>query len=159
MSPRLNVTHEKYMPWERSKREISHCSCAIRFTCLIFCEILSRDSLKLDVARQSSASSSLFIGSSISNPLKAAAFLPAAFVLLRVKPLCVATRGVLTTNEESDLSFLLIGNEMEGTSSGASTFLLLKGKILDLTSLILWSGLCTSNVKSHGWSVFQWNAE
>lgn len=70
------------------------------------------------------------------------AFLAVAFDLLPVSVDCVDTLGVLTTNEDRDLSFLLTGNVTEGiTISGAFTFLLLKGNILALTSCILWSGL------------------
>ena len=76
------------------------------------------------------------MGSSIRglNPRKLEALLVITFVLLPVKPDCVATLGVLTTNEESDLSFLLTGNVIVGTASGSLTFLLLKGKIFDRTS-------------------------
>lgn len=74
-------------------------------------------------------------------PCKAEAFLETALDLLPVMVAWVDTLGVLTTNDESDLSFLLAGNVVEGTASGAFTFLLLKGKILALTSCKLWSGL------------------
>lgn len=74
-------------------------------------------------------------------PCKAAAFLATALDLLPVIVTCVDTLGVSTTNDDSDLSFLLAGNVAEGTTSGAFTFLLLKGKILALTSCKLWSGL------------------
>lgn len=74
-------------------------------------------------------------------PCKAAAFLATALDLLPVIVTCVDTLGVFTTNDDSDLSFLLAGNVVEGTTSGAFTFLLLEGKILALTSCKLWSGL------------------
>jgi hypothetical protein len=77
-------------------------------------------------------------------PRKAAAFLGKGFVLLPVVVVCVETLGVQTTNDESDLSFLLVtGNATDSATSGASTFLFLYGKILDLTSCKLWSGLFT----------------
>jgi hypothetical protein len=68
-----------------------------------------------------------------------------AFVLLPVNPVCIGTLGVLTTNDDSDLSFLLTGSEFVGVTSGASTFLLFNGKILALISCKLWSGLHISN--------------
>lgn len=74
-------------------------------------------------------------------PRNVAALLATAFVRLPVMVACVDTLGVLTTNDESDLSFLLAGNVAEGKASGAFTFLLLKGKIFALTSCKLWSGL------------------
>lgn len=74
-------------------------------------------------------------------PCKAAAFLATALDLLPVMVAWVDTLGVLTTNDDRDLSFLLAGNVLEGTTSGAFIFLLLKGKILALTSCRLWSGL------------------
>lgn len=64
-------------------------------------------------------------------PRKAEVLRGIAFVRRPVKPAGVETLGVLTTNEESDFSFLLRGNV---TASGASTFLLLKGNIFDLIS-------------------------
>lgn len=69
------------------------------------------------------------------------------FVLLPVMVACADTLGVLTTKDESDLSFLLAGNGTEVTTSGsgASTFLPFKGKTLDLTSCKLWSGLVIRN--------------
>lgn len=72
---------------------------------------------------------------------KAPAFLATALDLLPVMVAWADTLGVLTTNDDRDLSFLLAGNVCEGTASGALTFLLLKGKILVLTSCKLWSGL------------------
>lgn len=77
------------------------------------------------------------------DPCKVEAFLATALVLLPVMVAWVDTLGVLTTNDESDLSFLLAGSVAEGITSGAFTFLLLKGKILALTSCKLWSGLIT----------------
>lgn len=74
-------------------------------------------------------------------PRNMAALLATALVCLPVKLVCVANRGVLTTNEERDLSFLLTGKERSGKFSGASTFLLLKGNIFALKSCKLWSGL------------------
>lgn len=62
-------------------------------------------------------------------------------VLLPVMVTCVDTLGVLTTKDESDLSFLLAGIVIEGTASGVLAFLFFKGKILALTSCKLWSGL------------------
>lgn len=53
------------------------------------------------------------------------AFLATDFVLLPVIPVCEDTLGVLTTSDESDLSFLLTGNATEVTISGAFTFRLL----------------------------------
>lgn len=67
------------------------------------------------------------------------------FVLLPVIVACVDTLGVLTTKDERDLSFLLAGNGIEVTTSGAFTFLPFKGKTLALTSCKLWSGLVISN--------------
>lgn len=65
-------------------------------------------------------------------PCNAAAFLVPALVRRPVKPVCAATRGVFTTNEERDLSFLLAGSVGRGKFSRASTFLLLKGNIFAL---------------------------
>lgn len=53
------------------------------------------------------------------------AFLAMDFDLLPVMPTCVDTLGVLTTNDERDLSFLLAGNATGVTTSGALTFILL----------------------------------
>ncbi|GKC75892.1 hypothetical protein Tco_1126666, partial [Tanacetum coccineum] len=60
--------------------------------------------------------------------------------LLPVILVCVDTLGVLTTNDESDLSFHLDGNAL-GTASGAFTHVRLYGKILARTSSKLWSDL------------------
>lgn len=87
-------------------------------------------------------SSSFLVGSSIAK-LEArtgALFLPTDLVLLPVNPALIDTFGVLTTNEDKDLSFLLTGSEIEGVTSGVLIFLL-KGKILALMSCKLWSGL------------------
>lgn len=62
------------------------------------------------------------------------ALLATAFVRCPLKPVWLDTRGVLITSEERDLSFLLTGNETEGTTRGVSTFLLLEGKIFAITS-------------------------
>lgn len=70
---------------------------------------------------------------------RALAFL-VGFVLLPVIVDCVDALGVLT-KDESDLSFLLAGNGCEGSASGAFSFVSFEGKILDLTSCQLWSGL------------------
>lgn len=61
-------------------------------------------------------------------------FLEGTFDLLPVIVVCVDTLGVLTTSDESDLSFLLNGNVTEGTTSGAFTLLLFEGNIFPLTS-------------------------
>ena len=114
------------------------------FTCLMFWVNLFRVSGELELAGRSPTESSSFLMSfSIEKPepLKAVAFLATDFVLLPVIVVCVDTLGVLTTKDESDLSFLLTGNVTGSTTSGAFTFLLLKGKILALTSCKLWSGL------------------
>ena len=72
--------------------------------------------------------------------LGAEPFLPALF-LLPVTPACMDTLGVLTTNDDSDLSFLLAGGEFTGVTSGSAICLLLGGKILALISARLLSGL------------------
>ena len=67
-------------------------------------------------------------------PRKAAAdFLVTALVRLPVDPVGV-NLGVWTTNEEIDLSFLLLGGEIGDAASPASIFFLFNGKIFDLTS-------------------------
>ena len=117
-------------------------------TCLIFWVNLVKVSGELKPSGCSSTESSSFLtGFSIGKlePRKADAFLDTALDLLPVIAVCVDTLGVLTTNDESDLSFLLTGNVTEAVTSGAFTFLLLKGKILILTSCKLWSGLITKN--------------
>lgn len=68
------------------------------------------------------------------HPREAADFLVPVFVLFPVKPVCVETLGALTTNDESDLSFLFAGRGVEGTTSWALTFFRLKGNILVLIS-------------------------
>jgi hypothetical protein len=69
----------------------------------------------------------------------AATFLVTALVRRPVKP--VVIRGVSTTNEEMDLSFLLIGSEMGDSTLTSSIFVFFDGKIFDLTSCLLWSAL------------------
>jgi len=72
------------------------------------------------------------------------------FVLLPVMVVCTDTLGVLTTKDERDLSFLLAVNGSEAATisgSGAFTFLPFKGKILALTSCLVWSGLINGNQK------------
>lgn len=110
---------------------------SIIFTCFLFCMILFSVSGELDPSRRSSMESSSFLGvSSVAGlaPLGAELFLTPALVLLPVTPACMDTLGVLTTKDDSDLSFLLAGGETEGATSGASTFLPLRGKILALIS-------------------------
>ena len=87
--------------------------------------------------------SSFLIGSSMKKlePRPGALFLAKDFVLLPVNSVCIDTLGVLTTNDDKDLSFLLTGSEIDGATSGDLIFLLLKGKILALISCKLWSGL------------------
>lgn len=68
-------------------------------------------------------------------------FLEVTLDLFPVNVVCGDTLGVLTTSDESDLSFRLNGNVIEGVTSGAFTRLRLYGKILALTSCKLWSGL------------------
>jgi hypothetical protein len=63
----------------------------------------------------------------------AAAFLATALVRRPVK-LVGFTFGVLTTSEEIDLSFLLVGSESGDGTSSALIFFLLNGKSFDLTS-------------------------
>ena len=121
------------------------------FTCLLFRVILFWESWELELTGWSSAESSFLVCSSTAKPPRIAAFL-AAFVLLPVKPVCIGTLGVLTTNEDSDLSFLLTGSEFVGVTSGASTFLLFRGKILALISCRLWSGLHMINEKPLVWT-------
>ena len=90
----------------------------------------------------SSNSSSFLMSFSMEklDPCRPLAFL-AGFVLLPVMVDCVHTLGVLTTKDESDLSFLLAGNSAEETDTGAFSFLFLKGKILFLKSCKMLSGL------------------
>lgn len=64
-----------------------------------------------------------------------------ALICLPVELICVATLGVLTTNEESDLSLILTGDTVVGAFSGSSAFLLLEGKIVSLMSCKLLSAL------------------
>lgn len=75
-------------------------------------------------------------------------FLAGTFDLFPVKVVCGDTLGVLTTSDESDLSFLLNGNVTEGTASGDLTLLRFEGKILLLTSCKLWSGLFNERNKA-----------
>lgn len=71
----------------------------------------------------------------------AESLLAADFVLFPVITVWDDTLGVLTPNEDRDLSFLLAGNGTEATSSGAMTFDFSEGKILAVKSCKLWSGL------------------
>jgi len=64
----------------------------------------------------------------------AAAFLVLVLVLFPVKPGCIETLGALTTNDESDLSFLLVGSDIEDKTSWALIFFLLNGNTFDLIS-------------------------
>jgi hypothetical protein len=66
----------------------------------------------------------------------AADFLVDALVRRPVKLFGVIS-GVLTTNEEIDLSFLLAGGAIGDSTSSALTFFLFNGNIFDLTSCIL----------------------
>ena len=63
----------------------------------------------------------------------AAAFLATALVRRPVKPVGL-TLGVSTTNEEIDLSLILVGSEILDGTSSALIFFLLNGKSFDLTS-------------------------
>jgi len=63
----------------------------------------------------------------------AAAFLATALVRRPVKPVGF-TLGVSTTNEEIDLSLILVGSEILDETSSALIFFLLNGKSFDLTS-------------------------
>ena len=106
--------------------------------------ILLSVSGELEPSWRSSPESSSFLGVSSAvglPPLGTDPFLTPALVLLPVTPACIDTLGVLTTKDDSDLSFLLAGGETEAGTSGASTFLLFKGNILALMSCRLWSGL------------------
>lgn len=114
-----------------------------------FWDSLLRVSGELAPSSLSSTESSSFLGGlSVERfePRKAAAFLAAAFDLLLVMVVCADTLGALTTNDESDLSFLRTGNITEGTASGAFTFLLLRGNIFALTSCKVWSGLNKASI-------------
>lgn len=77
----------------------------------------------------------------MNEPLPRTSFLVTAFVLFPVVPACAETLGVFTTKEEIDLSFLLVGNVIEDTTSGALSFLRFRGNILALKSCKMWSGL------------------
>jgi hypothetical protein len=81
---------------------------------------------------------SFFTGLSVVGPrprkAAAAAFLVTTLVRRPVDPAGV-NLGVGTTNEEIDLSFiLLLGGEIGDATSSALIFFRLNGKILDLTS-------------------------
>jgi hypothetical protein len=78
---------------------------------------------------------SFFRGSTIigPRPRNAAVFLVTALDRRPVEPAGVI-RGVFTTSEEIDLSFLLIGNVLGYSASSALTFFLLNGKTFALTS-------------------------
>ena len=112
------------------------------FTCLLFRVTLFWESCELELTGWSSAESSFLVCSSTAKTPRIA-----AFILLPVKPVWIGTLGVLTTNEDSDLFFLLSGSEFVGVTSGASTFLLFRGKILALISCRLWSVLHMINEK------------
>lgn len=103
------------------------------------------ESCELDPAAVSSAEDSFFLLFSSSKTkvefLELAALLARAFVLLPVVPVCIDTLGALTTKDESNLSFFFGCGGAGGKTSGASIFLLLRGKILALMSCKLWSGL------------------
>lgn len=72
---------------------------------------------------------------------EAASLLLAYFVLFPVITFWGDTLGVLTPNDDRDLSFLFAGNGTEATSSIAMAFGFSEGKILVLRSCKLWSGL------------------
>lgn len=118
----------------RQRRQDSWVLCSS--TCFLLCTILLIVSAELVLSSCSSELSSFLIGS----PCEPVVFLAVAFDLLPVRLLCAAMRGVLTTNEESDLSFLRTGN-VAGATSGALIFLLFSGNSFALTSWRLWSGL------------------
>ena len=108
------------------------------FTCFLFWEILLGDSGELERVGWSSADS----GELKPEARRAAvAFLTPALDLLPVNPVCIGTLGVLTTRDDKDLSFLFAGSAIEGTTSDALTFFLLKGNIFPRISCRLWSGL------------------
>ena len=114
------------------------------FTCLLFRVILFWESCELELTGWSSAESSFLLCSSTAKTPRIA-----AFILLPVKPIWIGTLGVLTTNEDSDLFFLLTGSEFVGVTSGASTFLLFRGKfwplyLADCGLSCIWS---TKNLK------------
>lgn len=117
-------------------------------TCPAFLEELFEVSGKHELSWRSSSNSSSFLTSFSMGklePCRPLAFL-VGFVLLPVMVDCVDTLGVLTTKDESDLSFLLAGNSTEGPATGAFSFLFLKGKILFLKSCKLLSGLVIGNM-------------
>jgi len=124
---------------------------SVLFTCLLGCGALFELAGKLELWEWlSQLSNSFFTGSSIIGPrpckeaaAAAAAFLATALVRRPVKPV-VFTLGVLTTSEEIDLSFLLVGSAIEDATSSALIFFLLNGKSFDLTSCKLWSALSFS---------------
>ena len=121
---------------------------SVLFTCLLGCGALFELAGKLELWEWlSQLSNSFFTGSSIIGPrpckeaaAAAAAFLATALVRRPVKPVDF-TLGVLTTSEEIDLSFLLVGSEIGDATSSALIFFLLNGKSFDLTSCKLWSAL------------------
>lgn len=112
-------------------------------TCLLVWGILLKLSSKLELSVcLFELSLSFFKGSTMigPRPRNAAAFLVTALVRLLVEAAGV-TLGVLTTNDEIDLSLTLTGSVMGDSASSALTFFLLNGKTFDLTSCILWSAL------------------
>jgi hypothetical protein len=112
-------------------------------TCLLVWGILFKLSSKLELSVcLFGLSLSFFKGSTMigPRPRNAAAFLVTALVRLPVKAAGV-TLGVLTTNDEIDLSLTLTGSIIGDSASSALTFFLLNGKNFDLTSCILWSAL------------------
>lgn len=119
-------------------------------TCPLFWRNLFEASGELELSGQSSSSSASFLIDLSMEKLedrRLLAFL-VGFVLLPVMVVCTDTLGVLTTKDERDLSFLLAGNGSEAATasgSGAFTFLPFKGKILALTSCLVWSGLINGN--------------
>lgn len=115
---------------------------SVSFTWFLSLTLL-RVSGEHELSWQISVGSSSFLIDSPTTKLEArigALFLATDLVLLAVNPVLIDTFGVLTTNDDKDLSFLLTGSEIEGVTSGVLTFLL-KGKILALISCKLWSGL------------------
>lgn len=76
-----------------------------------------------------------------SDSCKAECFFGPGFDLLPLRLGLAGTLGVLTTNEDRDLSFLLAGNGIEHTASGAPELILLEGKSLNLSSRKLLSPL------------------
>jgi hypothetical protein len=106
------------------------------FTCLLVWGTLPKLLSKLELSVcLFNLSLSFFGGSTIigPRPRNSAVFLVTALVRRPVEPAGVI-RGVFTTSEEIDLSFLLAGNVLGDSASSALTFFLLNGKIFALTS-------------------------